>query len=270
MLTLLLVICVQAVAGNSTRVPLELQGTRAPILVVRIGGIPVRLRFDTGDPEQLVLQKAILSRVHATAIGKTARMQGIDGTFKTSFFRVAHVEIGGIPYNNVIATEDVARKGYAPDRDTGGWLGTGLLKAFQVIIDLPDHNMTLISEAAAVQSGLCTGAALPFVPDGPRWHDEPLTDISTGIGRVALWWDTGAFTSVLRKEMVKDSGRKTLTTRLHFGGQDFGPWAFKLWGNMNLPGFDGFIGDDFFSKHVVCVDFPARRVVVPRAANGHV
>jgi hypothetical protein len=31
---------------------------------------------------------------------------------------------------------------------------------------------------------------------------------------------------------------------------------------MKLPGFDGFIGNDFFDKHVVCIDYPARTVVV--------
>jgi len=25
---------------------------------------------------------------------------------------------------------------------------------------------------------------------------------------------------------------------------------------LSLPGFDGFIGHDFFAKHVVCIDFP--------------
>jgi hypothetical protein len=42
---------------------------------------------------------------------------------------------------------------------------------------------------------------------------------------------------------------------LILGGNDFGPWRFEVW-DISLPGFDGFIGHDFFAKHVVCIDFP--------------
>jgi len=92
-----------------------------------------------------------------------------------------------------------------------------------------------------------------------------VTEAMTDIGRVIMWWDTGAPFSVLRKERMEKAGdRKTLeTAHLVLGSRDFGPWRFELWGQMNLPGFDGFIGYDFFAKHVVCVDFPGNRVVVP-------
>lgn len=54
------------------------------------------------------------------------------------------------------------------------------------------------------------------------------------------------------------------TKRLVLGGTDFGPWQFK-WMEMSLPPFfDGSIGFgyDFFLRHVVCIDFPGKRVLV--------
>lgn len=49
--------------------------------------------------------------------------------------------------------------------------------------------------------------------------------------------------------------------KLRLGTADFGPWEFQVW-DMDLPGFDGFLGYDFFAKHVVCVDFPGKRIVI--------
>jgi hypothetical protein len=55
-----------------------------------------------------------------------------------------------------------------------------------------------------------------------------------------------------------------MTKRLVLGGTDFGPWQFK-WMDMSLPPFfDGSIGHDFFATHVVCIDFPEKRIVIPR------
>jgi hypothetical protein len=52
------------------------------------------------------------------------------------------------------------------------------------------------------------------------------------------------------------------TKRLALGGTDFGPWQFKTM-NMSLPPFfDGLIGSDFFATHVVCIDFPDKRLVI--------
>jgi len=45
------------------------------------------------------------------------------------------------------------------------------------------------------------------------------------------------------------------------GNRNFGPWSFGLL-IATLPGFNGMIGDDFFLKHRVCIDYPHRRVVI--------
>jgi hypothetical protein len=83
---------------------------------------------------------------------------------------------------------------------------------------------------------------------------------------VTLAWDTGAFASVLRKGLI-DSAHPTRTAdtfktkRFVLGGKNFGPQEFQIW-DLSLPEFDGFVGNDFFATHVVCVDFPAPRLRV--------
>lgn len=260
--------CTTVAAANqagesSSPIPIELQGNRAPILSATVDGIPVRLRFDLGDGTALVLQKGILEKIRAKPTGNNAQMQGVDGPFEAPLFNVSRVEIGGILFRDATVRRDEARTGYAPDGDTDGFLGTGLLKAFQVVIDYPDRSMTLVRKVQTGRAGPCTGTEIPF-SDNAKWRGEPVTEADTDIGRVTLWWDTGAPTSVLRKEIIRDSQSDDTVTsaQLRLGERNFGPWQFQLWGEMNLPGFDGFIGSDFFAKHVVCVDFPRNRVVV--------
>jgi len=55
-----------------------------------------------------------------------------------------------------------------------------------------------------------------------------------------------------------------MSKQFSLGGVDFGPWRFDVW-DMSLPaGFDGFIGYNFFARHIVCIDFPGRRIVIRR------
>jgi hypothetical protein len=112
---------------------------------------------------------------------------------------------------------------------------------------------------------LCKGVAAPFSTN-PKWRGEAVTEAQTNVGRLTLWWDTGAPLSVLRRTAVEEAPSSALGTvleikQLSLGAGEFGPWQFELW-EMDLPGFDGFIGNDFFDKHVVCIDYPGRRVVI--------
>jgi len=53
-------------------------------------------------------------------------------------------------------------------------------------------------------------------------------------------------------------------SHLNFGETDLGAMDFHVIDYSQLPGTDGFIGDDFFATHVVCVDFPGKQFLVRR------
>jgi hypothetical protein len=57
-----------------------------------------------------------------------------------------------------------------------------------------------------------------------------------------------------------------MTKELLIGGTNFGPVQSQIWDLSLPPGFDGFMGYDFFARHVVCLDFPRSRVVLPPGA----
>lgn len=228
----------------------------------------VRLQFDLGDSTPLVLQQSVLDSIEAVPTGDTSKYQGTDGVFEVPMFKVARVQIGTAVFTDVVVRLDAPRAGYQPKQIAGGYLGTGLLKSYEVVLDYANRAMTLVPRPSERSSVTCKGTVVPFSLSSPKWRGEPVTEADTDLGRVTLWWDTGAPVSVIRKGLTQEessesSADSVMTKRFTLGGTDFGPWQFDIW-DVSLPGFDGFIGHDFFARHVVCIDFPGNRVVIGR------
>jgi len=257
-----------AAAGSANQIPIQLHGNLAPVLVANIDGMEVRLQFDLGDSAPLVLQQNVLDSIKAVPTGDSSKLQGTEGVFESPMFKVARVQIGAAVFTDVVARLDAPRPGYQPGQIGQGYLGTGLLKSYEVVLDYPHRAITLVPRTGEGSSGTCKGTVVPFSASSPKWRGEPVTEADTDLGRVTLWWDTGAPASILRKTSIQaarpQSSADTVTMkRFTLGGTDFGPWQFEIW-DASLPGFDGFIGYNFFAKHLVCVDFPGNRVVVGR------
>jgi hypothetical protein len=258
----LALICTPAVVG-AERIPLELHGNLAPVLVAKVDGVNVRLQFDLGNARPLVLQQGVLDAIKAVPTGESARLQGADGFFEAPMFKVGRVEVGTQVFTDVTAVLDVPRKGYQPGDVAQGFLGPGLLKPYQLLLDYSKQQMTLVGPSDPPDK--CDGTAVPF---SSGWRGEPVTTVQIDGSTATLWWDTGAPSSILSSEFASKmrspgDSNAVQSTRLILGGTDFGPWRFEVW-NISLPGFDGFIGHDFFAKHVVCIDFPQNRVVIGR------
>ena len=252
-------------ANAANTVPIEVREKQPPRLAVKVDGIEVQLQFDLGDSTPLVLQKSVLDSIEAVPTGESTRRQGVDGVFEVPLYKVKRVQIGSAVFTDVIARLDAPRKGYDPPPHERGFLGTGLLKSYRLVINYPQRTMTLMSAAPKVSSPACQGTVVPFLP---QFGGEPVTNVDTDLGPAILWWDTGAPVSVLRKTFEqradsKPSGDSLTTRRLVIGDVDFGPWDFERW-DVDLPKFDGFIGFEFFARHVVCVDFPGNRLIVER------
>jgi hypothetical protein len=256
------------VAGSAIRIPIEMHENLAPVLIANVDGVEVRLQLDTGDRTPLVLPQSVLDLIKAVPTGDSSKFQGVDGVFEVPEFKVARVQIGTAVFTDVLARLDAPRAGYEPGQIAQGYLGTGLLKSYEVMVDYPHRALTFVARPSENSSGACKGTVVPFSVSSPKWRGEPVAEAETDVGRVTLWWDTGAPVSVLRRTLTqeassKSSGDSVTTKRFTLGGTDFGPWQFDIW-DVSLPGFDGFIGHDFFARHVVCMDFPGNRVVIAR------
>jgi len=180
-------------------------------------------------------------------------------------FKVSRIQIGTEVFTDVTAELDVHDPSYQADQiGQQGFLGTSLLKPYKVVLDYPHRRMTLIPPGVAKSASSCKGAIASFAP---QWHGEPATPVDIDLGRLVVWWDTGTPTSLLSARVAPPANASfaspALTTqRLVLGGVDFGPWKFKVEYMTLPPGFDGMIGYNFFARHVVCMDFPDKVLLV--------
>jgi hypothetical protein len=247
-------------ACNSTSlaasiIPLELHDPNAPVLMVKINDLPVRLWIDLGDSTPLTLQKSVLDAIEAVPTGDTVKMQGVDGIFEVPTYKIPRVQIGADVFTNVTANLDSSKDGHSQ-----GFLGSGLLKGHAVVLDYPHRRMVLIQGKPSSKQALCTGTAVKFSDRPAVWEGEAFTEADTDFGRVTLAWDTGSQMTLLNQAVSRATDR-IVSTRFLLGGRDFGPYSFGLL-VATLPSFDGAVGDDFFLKHRVCIDYPGRRVVI--------
>jgi hypothetical protein len=257
-----------ATPTDSAVIPIRLSGNFA-LVEVRIGGKDIPLLFDTGDSRGILLAQPVIDRIKAKPVGQSSKVIDLKGNVVESpHFEIPRLQIGSVEFENVIADLDVHDPSYQPDQyGQQGFLGTALLKPYQVVIDYSRLTLTLIAPGSSrARSGACRGATVPFVE---QWRGEPVTEAETELGRVVLWWDTGSPLSFLttrfaRQALPKITEGPMLSDRLGLGGSEFGPWPFEVVDFALPPGFEGFIGYDFYAQHVVCMDFPGRRVLVRR------
>lgn len=256
-------------AGPPISVPLKLSQHLA-VVTVKIDGMDVPLMLDSGDQSALALRQSVLDQIRAVPVSESFKGQDIKGIFQAREYRVSQVRIGEATFSDVIARLDAHSPSNIPvELGQQGLVGTGLFKSYQVVIDYRNRKMTLVADRSA--STLCRGTSVPFSPLPPNNQPrEPLTEADTDLGAVMLWWDTGAQASTVSRRFVVQGHAKLAkddsftSRRLSLGGQDFGPWRFAT-ADLSLPPFfDGFVGYDFFARHVVCFDFPNKQLLIQR------
>jgi hypothetical protein len=256
-----------AAADRRITVPIQLRD-HFPVLTANIDGNTVSLVFDSGNSVTIALTQAILDRVKALPTGEfSSGMDAKGNVIKYPRFKIPHLQIGSAVFTDVIAELDVHDPSYqATQVGQQGFLGTALLKGYKVVLDYRHGKMTLIpSDSMRADLAACSGAVVPF---SPAWHEEPATEVGIDLGQLTIWWDTGAPTSMLSKRFVDANvsprPADVMSKRLSLGGTDFGPLKFAVEDLSLPPGFDGFIGYNFFAHHIVCMDFPGKRLLIQR------
>ena len=260
---------VAATGSSPNTVPLQLR-RHFPIIVANIDGLDVPLVFDSGDESTVALHQSVLDDIKAVPTKESERLQFSKGpTVQSAKFRIRRLQIGRAVFTDIIGRSDVHDPSYqATDVGQKGFLGTGLLKPYAVLLDYRKRQMTLIPRHNDDPPSMsCKGTDVPFA--SMNEPAEPVTEVDTDLGRFLTWWDTGAPTSVITRRLVEEAKPKQfkdrLTThRLILGDTDFGPWPLEVWDANLPPWFNGFIGYNFFASHTVCIDFPGRRIVVVR------
>jgi hypothetical protein len=258
--------CASVARAKTVSVPIELVGNY-PILSVDIEGHKVRLMFDLGEDSALVLTRTALDEIKIAPTGADRDIADVKGnTMVSPTFSVPHLQIGRAVFTNVAGRVDVHDPSYqsAPVGQQG-YIGPNLLSSYWVVLDYRHGKMTLIPpEDQATERSECSGAPVPFLPE---WNGAPVTKATTDFGDLTVVWDTGAPVSLIRNlrlEKAVPSNDLVRTEHFTLNGVDFGPLDLRPFEFSQPPGTDGFIGTNFFARHVVCIDLPGNRFLIQR------
>ena len=242
-----------------------------PTLVARIGERDMPLMLDLGADDVTLTQEAM-------RIGGVVRLPDERYTWKdakgnvieAARFIVKELRIGDAVFHDVDGHVEAFHESYQPSSPLGnvGHIGAALVRPYKVLLDYRAGAMTLIpgdaDDETAAQAG-CRGTAVPFVPE---LGGEPVSKARTDLGTLTFAWDTGAPTSIIRRNLVAPPGAEAPATNVYstrsfeLGGTDFGPLDLRLFDFEEPAEVEGYVGANFFATHVVCVDFPDSRFLV--------
>jgi len=258
-LSLLCALVASAGCRAEVVIPIELEKGNV-FAAARINGVAVRLGLDSGGGV-VALKSATIAKVGAARSGVNKQSTDVLGnTSDQAMLSLDTLEISGKIFVHVDAMDAGE---YAADSPGDGVVGRELLNRFIVVYDYASRKVTLFAaEERRAAKHECRGARVRTIPD----PDEIVVSLAmSDHGAMRMMWDTGATYSVVKKEFA-DRRQLPLddvyykSRKFTLGGRDFGPLQLAAVEFHAPLSVDGFIGYNFFSDHVVCID-PFERIV---------
>lgn len=241
---LLITATLTAWAGPARVLPLRLEGGLASV-AARIDGREARLLIDTGGAAALALRP---DWAQAAAGGSADASQDAQGRPRANAaLAVGEVELAGQALQPAPAAQTWGKPRRPPGID--GYLGWGWLRERRWVVDYAARELRLLGADEPMPAG-CGPEPLRFELLGSlpvlRLHDAAGQPLTLGL-------DTGASRNVIRPALADAVAADPLSA----GDRPLAAGAFVSV-PLQVPGLDGFLGQDFFSRHRVCVD-PAGR-----------
>jgi hypothetical protein len=257
----------QSWAANVREAPLSL-----PIQIVEsnaiteitVGTRKVKVGVDTGGGG-IELDADVIRDAGGVPLNR--KQQGNDAYGRESsvpLFRVPQMTIGGKTFRNVVVAQA------EPNEDgpaVPGSIGRHFLYQYLVVIDYPGSAIKLWPRDSEAGRATCGNTRMPM--ERTKESHLVISTFSTPAGSFRLVWDTGATYSALQDVFAADR-KLALTdmqgTSFHIassfkgGGQDFGALEFVVLPVQPPDRTHGFLGANFFSNHVVCLDYGKREV----------
>jgi hypothetical protein len=229
-----------------------------PVLQARIDGRDARLLIDSGGAAALALRPdwapALEAKAEAPGTVSTQDAQG--QVRRATRLIVTDVVLAGqaLPEAPAAQTWTKAKR----PADTDGYLGWGWLRERRWVVDYAARSLVRLAPASPWPAG-CGGAPLPLEMIGSL----AVVRLQALDGQtLVLGLDTGASRNVVRPDRV-DAVAGPLRGA---DGQTLQAGRFVSV-PLQVPGLDGFLGQDFFSRHRVCVDPAGRQLRVQPLAG---
>jgi hypothetical protein len=224
-----------------------------PLVAARIDGREARLLIDSGGAAALALRQDWAAALGTAGAMATQDAQGGQG--RNATLAVGELVLAGqaLPAAPPAQTWAKAKRPAGAD----GYLGWGWLRERRWVVDYAARQLRLLAPEEAMPAG-CGAAPGRFELLGSL----PVVRLQTTDGQLlTLGLDTGASRNVVQPALAAAAAGG-----LRWDGRPLAVGGFVTV-PLQVPGLDGFLGQDFFSRHRVCLDPGGRQLWVQPLAD---
>jgi hypothetical protein len=240
-----------------------------PVTTITVGNQAVPVVVDTGGGGITLGAEAIEAAGGKKLDQYSSGPDSYGREVRSPKYKVGSITIGGRAFRDVVVTQAESRAaGEGPP--VPGSIGRELLSHYFLVIDYAKSSMALWPAHSQVSAASCGTKRVPM----ERTSDPGLVviNVSTPSGPTRALLDTGATYSIVPDTLVKGRNLETfLRGQQPFYGlrnmvaasNDLGPVEFVVLPVRPPEDFQVFLGWNFFSNRVVCVDYGNRQVLTP-------
>ena len=263
----LLLSCVAAPpSSEALRLPITIVRT-SPVATINVGSQTVQAGIDTGGGA-IALSEDVIRNAGGIKLAEEREWSDAYGQkYRVPQFKVPVITIGGRAFRDIVVIQSTEVRDLEGPPISNA-IGGQFLSRFVTVIDYVGHSFTLWpSGAESAINAACGTTRVPM--EKTEQFDLAVTAFNTPSGTLRLLWDTGASYSMLPEALVANRSLETFlrgqtpfynSTTLSVAGREFGPLEFVV-PPLQLPSdFEGVLGANFFSSHVVCLDYEKREV----------
>lgn len=262
----------------------KFEASDLPYVDVMIEGMNYSLIIDLGSRLEMDIYSDVLKRLNKSPYGteEWKNFQGKDSKHQT--YILPKVELGSLVLKNSVVVELPAkeRQDYLIWKDptqkkqpseTVGYLGRGLLKKMNFLLDIQQAKMILTNSLNKLRDNgynLDSFIKIPFT----LTSKGIVIEVKTDLGSMKLLLDTGTTWTMLHEFLYPQNTEKKAScygfpvftsSEFSMSGTDFGNQdLYFLTMTKELHDIDGLIGMDFIKNHVMYLDFSANVLYIQK------
>jgi hypothetical protein len=250
------------------RLPLRIIRSSA-VTEITVGNQTVQAGVDTGGGGLTLREDVIRTAGGVRLPDELEWTDGFGREYHVPQFRIPVMNIGGRTFRDAVVAQAADwAEGEGPPVPNG--IGGDFLSQYFAVIDFAGRSITLWpADSPPLAHAACGAVRVPM--EETEQSGLVVSEFDTPSGTIRLLWDTGASYSMLPLSLVERSKLETILrgqtpfhipAKLAAAGHEFGPLEFVVL-PLQLPNdFQGMLGANFFTTHVVCIDYGKREIRV--------
>jgi hypothetical protein len=268
----------QVACSSRPATPSEAEPLHLPLQIIRssavteitVGDQTVQAGVDTGGGG-LTLSEEVIHTAGGVRLPDDLEWNDASGqAYRVPQFKIPVMNIGGRIFRDAVVAQAADwPEGEGPPVPNG--IGGDFLSQYFAVIDFAGRSITLWPpDSPPLADATCGGVRVPM--EETEQSGLVVSNFDTPSGTIRLLWDTGASYSMFPLSLVERSNLETILrgqipfhtpAKLVSAGHEFGPLEFVV-APLELPNddFQGMLGANFFTTHVVCIDYGKREIRV--------